>query len=262
MYQSAFEEELKAKNIQYSRERRISIIYREKKIGVNIPDFVVEDSILVEFKALPRITQKEYKQLWTYLKGSDYKLALLINFGAEDVEIKRVVYDTARTGPHQSASSPRESAQQERPLPHLLSMTATPIPRTLALTIYGDLDLTLLDEMPKGRKTIITEIVPPTKRKDVYEHMRGEMKKGRQAYVICPRIDEPDPAKATHGGSPGAQRALRDKQNALQLKSVKEERLVSGTHNVNPCTLGAVTTCDPPVILLVVLTSSSATSLY
>ena len=93
------------------------------------------------------------------------------------------------------------------PLPHLLSMTATPIPRTLALTIYGDLDLTLLDEMPKGRKTIITEIVPPTKRKEVYENIRGSLKEGRQAYVICPRIDEPDP----------------DKENALQLKSVNEE---------------------------------------
>jgi len=86
-------------------------------------------------------------------------------------------------------------------------MTATPIPRTLALTIYGDLDLTLLDEMPKGRKTIITEIVPPTKRKEVYENIRGSLKEGRQAYVICPRIDEPDP----------------DKENALQLKSVNEE---------------------------------------
>ncbi|MCR4279169.1 MAG: ATP-dependent DNA helicase RecG [Candidatus Zambryskibacteria bacterium] len=80
-------------------------------------------------------------------------------------------------------------------IPHLLSMTATPIPRTLALTLYGDLDLTLLDEMPLGRKKIITEIVTPEKRNDAYEEIRREMRAGRQMYVICPRINEPDPEK-------------------------------------------------------------------
>ncbi len=79
--------------------------------------------------------------------------------------------------------------------PHLLSMTATPIPRTLALTIYGDLDLTLLDQMPHGRKPIITKIILPTERKDNYEEIRKELRTGRQLYVICPRIDEPDPTK-------------------------------------------------------------------
>ncbi len=92
-------------------------------------------------------------------------------------------------------------------VPHLLSMTATPIPRTLALTIYGDLDLTLLDEMPKGRKQIITDIVLPEAREKTYEKIREELKSGRQAYVICPRINEPDPTKA----------------QALNVKSVKEE---------------------------------------
>lgn len=91
--------------------------------------------------------------------------------------------------------------------PHLLSMTATPIPRTLALTLYGDLDLTLLDEMPPGRKRIITEIVSPEERNKAYEKTRAELKSGRQAYVICPRIDEPDPQKAL----------------AIQAKSVKTE---------------------------------------
>lgn len=92
-------------------------------------------------------------------------------------------------------------------LPHLLSMTATPIPRTLALTIYGDLDLTLLDEMPPGRKEIITEVVTPSDRDAIYERVREELQKGRQAYVITPRIDEPDP----------------DKIGAIQAKSVKTE---------------------------------------
>lgn len=79
--------------------------------------------------------------------------------------------------------------------PHLLSMTATPIPRTLALTIYGDLDLTLLDQMPAGRKPVHTEIILPNDRERVYEKIHEELRAGRQAYVICPRINEPDPAK-------------------------------------------------------------------
>ena len=91
--------------------------------------------------------------------------------------------------------------------PHLLSMTATPIPRTLALTLYGDLDLTVLDEMPVGRKTVITAVLGPKEREKAYERVRTELALGHQAYVICPRIDEPDPAK----------------ELALQAKSVKAE---------------------------------------
>ncbi|MEK9182275.1 MAG: ATP-dependent DNA helicase RecG [Patescibacteria group bacterium] len=109
---------------------------------------------------------------------------------------------------HRFGTSQRQKLAKKSALaPHLLSMTATPIPRTLALTIYGDLDLTLLDEMPEGRKKIITEIVLPIDRDKTYEKIRDELKAGRQAYVICPRIDEPDPAK----------------EMALLAKSVKEE---------------------------------------
>ncbi|MBI5742448.1 MAG: ATP-dependent DNA helicase RecG [Candidatus Niyogibacteria bacterium] len=82
-------------------------------------------------------------------------------------------------------------------MPHLLSMTATPIPRTLALTIYGDLDLSLLDEMPPSRKKVVTEIVTPAKRSDTYEFIRGELAAGRQCYVVCPRIDPPDEKVST-----------------------------------------------------------------
>lgn len=74
-------------------------------------------------------------------------------------------------------------------VPHFLSMTATPIPRTLALTIYGDLDLSVLDEMPKGRKPVITEIVAPNAREVMYRKIVSELKNGRQVYVICPRIE-------------------------------------------------------------------------
>jgi ATP-dependent DNA helicase RecG len=106
------------------------------------------------------------------------------------------------------ATAPKTSSEPHVPVaPHLLSMTATPIPRTLALTLYGDLDLTLLDQMPAGRKQVVTEIITPTKREKMYERMRKELEADRQAYVICPRIDEPDP----------------DKELALEAKSVKAE---------------------------------------
>ncbi|MES2985855.1 MAG: ATP-dependent DNA helicase RecG [Patescibacteria group bacterium] len=93
--------------------------------------------------------------------------------------------------------------------PHLLSMTATPIPRTLALTIYGDLDLSVVDQMPTGRKPIITELVPENKRVEMYAFINEQLKAGRQAYVICARIADPDP----------------DLMSKLILKSVQEEAI-------------------------------------
>lgn len=116
-----------------------------------------------------------------------------------------IIDEQHRFGTRQRAELAKKDNDTQ--LPHLLSMTATPIPRTLALTIYGDLDLSLLDEQPPGRKQIATEVVEPDERTRVYEHVRREIKDGRQAYVITPRIDEPDP----------------EKFGAIQAKSVKAE---------------------------------------
>lgn len=75
--------------------------------------------------------------------------------------------------------------------PHLLTMTATPIPRTVALTMYGDLNLSLLDEMPKGRKIVKTWLVPPVKRTGAYEWIEKEINQHKsQAFIICPFIEE------------------------------------------------------------------------
>ncbi len=127
------------------------------------------------------------------------------------VKFKNLAYviidEQHRFGTKQRASLVQKDELGQARAPHLLSMTATPIPRTLALTIYGDLDLTLLDQMPHGRKPIITEIVKPNERDLVYEKIKKELEEGRQAYVICPRINEPDP----------------DKEAAVNAKSVKEE---------------------------------------
>ena len=114
--------------------------------------------------------------------------------------------------PHDSSG-----AGGEGHVPHYLSMTATPIPRTLALTIYGDLDLTIIDQMPAGRKQVITEIVGENKREKAYEEIKKELEAGRQLYVICPKIDEIDPLRPS-GTSP-----LAGGGNSLDLKAVTSE---------------------------------------
>ena len=115
-----------------------------------------------------------------------------------------IIDEQHRFGTGQRASL---ATNKSSDIPHLLSMTATPIPRTLSLTVYGDLDLSLLDELPKGRKSPITKIISPEERGTAYAMIRKEINNGRQAYIICPRIDAPDP----------------EKLNALNAKAVKEE---------------------------------------
>ncbi len=77
-------------------------------------------------------------------------------------------------------------------VPHVLVMSATPIPRTLALILYGDLDLSVIDELPKGRQPVKTRLVPEAKREGMYGFLRNEVAKGRQAYIVCPLVEEDD----------------------------------------------------------------------
>ncbi|MBN1321855.1 MAG: ATP-dependent DNA helicase RecG [Thermoleophilia bacterium] len=78
----------------------------------------------------------------------------------------------------------------QRLWPHTLHMSATPIPRTLSLTLYGDLDISVLDEMPTGRRPVRTRLVPQESQARMWEAVRGELGRGRQAYVVCPLIEE------------------------------------------------------------------------
>lgn len=80
--------------------------------------------------------------------------------------------------------------QKSEHMPHLLAMTATPIPRSLALTVYGELDVSILNELPAGRKPIETKLWSPNSRAQLYDKIELELQKGRQAYVICSLIDD------------------------------------------------------------------------
>jgi len=80
--------------------------------------------------------------------------------------------------------------------PHVLVMSATPIPRSLALTIYGDLDISVIDELPPGRREIKTHWLMPRERERAYSFLRGQIEKGHQAFVICPLVEESEKIEA------------------------------------------------------------------
>jgi ATP-dependent DNA helicase RecG len=91
---------------------------------------------------------------------------------------------------HRFGVMQRAALREKGRNPHILVMTATPIPRTLTLTVYGDLDVSVIDEMPPGRKPVETRWVPPDARDDAYEFVRGQIQQGYQAFIICPLIEE------------------------------------------------------------------------
>ncbi len=147
-------------------------------------------------------------QLLKWLANGE--IAMLVGTHAliqKKVEFQHLAYAIVDEQHRFGTRQRRALAHKGDAAPHFLSMTATPIPRTLALTIYGDLDISILDELPPGRAKITTEILQPKERNRAYEKIREELEKGRQAYVICPRINEPDPAK----------------MNAVQARSAKAE---------------------------------------
>jgi len=107
----------------------------------------------------------------------------------EDVEFARlglVVIDEQ----HRFGVAQRERFRKLGEDPHYLVMTATPIPRTVALTMFGDLDVSVIKELPPGRLPVVTRAVTEAKREKLYEHLGKELRKGRQLYVVCPLVDE------------------------------------------------------------------------
>ena len=132
VYHRALEIEFKNIGVAYESKKNIPILYEGKSVGTYQPDFVIQNTILIELKALPEIGRLQIEQVWSYLKGCEYKLALLVNYGSTDLEIKRIIYDTARGNPsvpRSSVLSPRESTgvnDQIKNNDYILNLIDTP----------------------------------------------------------------------------------------------------------------------------------------
>jgi ATP-dependent DNA helicase RecG len=123
-----------------------------------------------------------------------------------DVEFKRLLLAVVDEQ-HRFGVNQRVAVRQKGESPHLLVMTATPIPRTMALTIYGDLDVSMIDELPAGRQPVQTELLRPLGRNTAHQAIRAAVADGRQAFVICPLVE----------GSPSVEaRAATEEYERLQ----------------------------------------------
>ena len=114
----------------------------------------------------------------------------LLSDGVEYHHLGLVITDEQHRFGVRQRSLLREKGAENDAVPHVLVMSATPIPRTLALILYGDMDCSVVDELPPGRTPVKTRVVPEEKREDMYGFLRAEVAKGRQAYVVCPLVED------------------------------------------------------------------------
>jgi ATP-dependent DNA helicase RecG len=135
------------------------------------------------------------KQLAEALRSGTLDLIIgtqaLLSDGVEFNNLGLVIVDEQ----HRFGVEQRRTIKEKGEHAHFLSMTATPIPRSLALMIYGDLEVSMLNELPAGRKPIITHLVEAHNRQKAYDFIRAEVQKGRQVFVICPLITVEDPTE-------------------------------------------------------------------
>lgn len=141
-------------------------------------------------------SKKVRTKIETNLKNSQTHIAVgthaLIQNNVEFDNLGAIVIDEQ----HRFGVKQRTKLKSKAQSPQMLTMTATPIPRTLALTVHGDLDLTIIDELPKGRKPIKTALITQSGHKYAYELIEDEIKLGRQAYVVYPLIEESETLSA------------------------------------------------------------------
>lgn len=141
-------------------------------------------------------TKKQRTKLEKDLRNGQINIAVgthsLIQDNIEFNNLGAIVIDEQ----HRFGVNQRNMLKSKAVIPQMLTMTATPIPRTLALTVHGDLDLTVIDELPKGRKPIKTVLISLSKRKEALNLIKSEVQKGHQAYIVFPLIEESETLSA------------------------------------------------------------------
>ncbi|MBC7073816.1 ATP-dependent DNA helicase RecG [Candidatus Parcubacteria bacterium] len=151
----------------------------EQKIAIFTKDYF-------EFEG--RKTKKE--EILEKIKNGEIKIVIgTHSLFDEKVEFKKLALLVVDEQHKFGVKQRRKLMEKSQILPHFLSMTATPIPRTLALTLFGDLDLSILKELPCGKRDVEIEVLTPSQEKKAFEFIREKLKQGEQAFFVCPRIE-------------------------------------------------------------------------
>ncbi len=142
------------------------------------------------------VTGQEREEIYAGLADGSVDIAVgthaLIQESVQFKELALVVIDEQ----HRFGVRQRAALRQKGYNPHLLVMTATPIPRSLELTLWGHMDVSIIDEMPPGRKPVVTRLILPAERERAYSFLRSQIEKGRQAFIICPLVEESEKVEA------------------------------------------------------------------
>ena len=177
-----------------SLENKLVNIYNENRYMKNeIDELKKANDILVN--AIKKLKEKIYKQIAEHELDIVIGTHALLQAGVEFAKLGLVITDEQhRFGVLQRSELEKKSFA----VPDMLVMTATPIPRTMTLTVYGDLDVSLIKQMPPGRKPIDTYVRKISDRKKIYNFVLKEILAGRQAYVVCPLIERSESEKMQH----------------------------------------------------------------
>ena len=200
--------------------------YQTIKVALESYDVVIE-------LLTGSVTKKEKERIKQDIKNNECQLVIgthaLLEENVEFAKLGLVVTDEQhRFGVKQRAVLPSKSN------PHIIVMTATPIPRTLSLILYGDLDISIIDELPPNRKPIKTYSVNDSMRNRVYQFIRKIVNEGRQAYIICPLVEESEEVEAEAAMS----LAKRISENDLKglsiglvhgkMKAIEKDQVMAG----------------------------------
>ena len=161
------------------------------------------------------MTQAERRRALSAIEDGEWQVVVgthaLISEGVRYRALRLVVTDEQ----HRFGVRQRTRLSEKGAGAHVLVMSATPIPRTLSHILYGDLDVSVLDEMPPGRTPVTTRIVPEEKRSGLYGFIRQEAARGRRTYFVCPLVGDGEDGEDGEGGAPSAEAAYRSLSRAL-----------------------------------------------